>query len=220
MIPKWVAEEYGIKDVFDLAEHWQVFTDPQDPAKGAFYNCIAGWHCAKINRAKLDAYGLSAFYNAVSPASAAALVSVLTDAQVARRPVLGYYWAPSPLMVSYDWYVLEEPAYSDECWKDVSRAAEDEGRPLKQACAYEAISIDKLAHAGLEQKAPDVLVMLRKMTVGLGPLNATLSWAIKNTDGDWEKAAIHYLRTYEDGWRTWVTPGAFEKITAALEKAP
>jgi glycine betaine/proline transport system substrate-binding protein len=220
VIPSWVAQTYAIKSVSDMKDHWELFTDPQDTSKGAFYNCIAGWHCAKINRAKLDAYGLSEFYNAVSPASSAALDAALTEPQKAHRPVFGYYWTPTALMATYDWYVLTEPPYRAECWKQVLSAAEgDGGSPPAQACAYESIPIDILAHAGLREKAPEVFTMLRKMMVGLDPLNATLAWAVQNAVVDWEEAAIYYLQNFGDRWRTWVTPDAYDKINAALESS-
>ena len=215
VIPGWVAETYSIRTVFDMKDQWELFTDPQDPSKGAFYNCIAGWHCAKINRAKLDAYGLSDYYNAVSPAS---LEAAMAEPQKTRRPVFGYYWTPTALMAVYDWHVLEEPQYGAECWQQVLGAADtDGGPPSAQACAYESIPIDKLVHAGLLDKAPDVYTMIDKMMVGLEPLNTTVAWAVQNTVDDWERAAIYYLRNYEERWRTWATPDAYESINAALE---
>jgi ABC-type proline/glycine betaine transport system substrate-binding protein len=63
-----------------------------------------------------------------------------------------------------------------------------------------------------------VVEMLEKMTVGLEPLNDTLGWTVKNEVQDWEKAAIYYLQNYEDRWKTWVTPEAYERIKEALEE--
>ena len=123
-------------------------------------------------------------------------------------------------MVAYDWYVLVEPPYGDECWRQVLRAAADDGSsPSAQACAYESIPIDKLARAGLRRKAPEVFTMINKMMVGLEPLNTTVAWAIQNAVEDWERAAIYYLQNYEDRWRTWVTPDAYDKINVSLEKS-
>ena len=219
VIPRWVSETYNIKSVFDMKEHWELFTDPGDPSKGAFYNCIAGWECANINRAKLNVYGLSEHYNAVSPASAAALDAALTEPQRARRPVFGYYWSPTLVMATFEWHVLEEPAFSEECWRQLLSAADaGDGRTAAESCAYETIPIDKLVHAGLQDKAPEVFAMLDKMEVGLEALNTTMAWAVQNSEGDWDQAAIYYLQNYEDRWRTWVTPGAHDKIAAALDK--
>jgi ABC-type proline/glycine betaine transport system substrate-binding protein len=220
MVPQWVAEEYGIRTVFDLQDHWELFEDPQDPSKGVLYNCTIGSLCTEINKVKLEAYGLARYFNAVSPASYASLAATLARAQDQRLPILGYYWAPTGLMGAYDWQVLEEPTYSDECWGPVVAAAAGKSASPEQACAYQTVPIDALAHSGLKQKAPDIVEMVEKMNVGLEPINETLAWAVENAIGDdWEQAAVHYLRTYEGRWRGWVTPEAAEKIEEALEEA-
>jgi glycine betaine/proline transport system substrate-binding protein len=220
IIPKWVAEEYSIKTVFDMKEHWELFRDPEDPSKGIVYNGIIGWEATEINKVKLEAYGLTRYYNLVTAGSKDGLEAALARAHQSHKPVFGYYWAPAPLIGAYDWYVLEEPPFTDECWEKVLAAIEDEGlRPLDQACAYESLPIDKVAHKGLLKKAPDVVEMLERMNVGLEPLNDILGWADKNEVQDWEKAAIYYLQNYEDRWKTWVTPEAYERIKKALEEA-
>ena len=91
-------------------------------------------------------------------------------------------------------------------------------RPIEEACAYETLPIEKLAHSGLQKKAPDVVEMLKKAIVGLEPINETLAWAAENEVADWDVAAIYYLQTYEDRWEAWVTPGAYETIKNALEE--
>ncbi len=100
------------------------------------------------------------------------------------------------------------------------RAAEADGTsPSARAGSYESTPIEKLADPGLRSKAPEVFTMIDKMMVGLEPLSPTVEWAIQKTVEDWERAAIYYLRNYEDRWRTWVTPDAYNKINAALEKS-
>ena len=219
IIPKWVAEEYNIETVFDLEDHWQLFQDPQDPSKGVFYSCTIGTQCAQINEVKLEAYGLTRYYNLVSPGSYDALEAVLARPQERSQPVFGYYWAPNALIGTYDWHVLKEPPHTAACWENVTAASVDKSlRPIDEACAYETLPIEKLAHSGLQKKAPDVVEMLKKANVGLEPINETLSWAAENEVADWEEAAIYYLQTYEDRWESWVTPGAYEKIRKALEE--
>ena len=153
MIPKSVAEQYNIRTIEDMKDHWELFKDPDDPTKGVFYNCLIGEQCTKINDVKLEAYGLTRYYNLVSPGSNDAKEAVLERAQKKGQPVFGYYWAPNPLMGVYDWQILEEPPYSSECWGAVTAASEDASlRPIDRACAYETLPIDKLAHSSLQQK--------------------------------------------------------------------
>lgn len=220
IIPRWVAEQWKIKTVFDMKDHWELFKDPRDLSKGVFYNCISGWRCRGYNVVKLEAYGLTRYYNSVTPLSAPALEAALARAQMNHQPVFGYFWAPNALMGIYDWHILEEPPYTGQCWEKITAASKDKSlRPIDRACAYQTFPIDKIACKGLLEKAPDVVEMLRKMVVGLEPLNKTLAWAKGSDVQDWHEAAIYYLRNYKNRWKTWVTPEAYEKIEKALEGA-
>jgi len=220
-IPTYVHEQYGINTVFDMKDHWELFKDPEDPSKGAFINCIIGWQCAEINMVKMQAYGLTEMYNVISPGAAAAMDSALAGAQKKKEPVFGYYWAPTSLMGAYDWWVLEEPAYDDTVWAKIAAAQEDKSlRPLSEAVAYETLPVDKAVHKTFKDKAPDVYDLLDKMNIGLQPINVTAAWAVEtDIQGEWEKAAIYYLRNYEDRWSTWMPDKEFKKVKEALEEA-
>ena len=218
IIPKSVAEESAIHSIEDMKDRWELFRDPQDSSKGVFYNCPIGSACTKLNRVKLEAYGLDRYYNLVSPDSLEALEAVLGRHQENGLAVFGYFWAPTALMGSYDWQVLEEPPHTDACRAKLAAAAEDQ-RPqtVDQGCAYENLPIDKLAHKDLPGKAPDLVAMLRNMNVGLEPLNKTLAWAVGNdVQGEWKRAAIHYLQNFEDIWTRWVPAHVAAKVKEAL----
>ena len=216
-IPQYVHDQYGITTVEDMKEHWELFKDPEDNSKGLFINCAIGWQCAEVNRAKFKAYKLDEYYNILSPGAAAAMDAALAGAQMKTEPVFGYYWAPTSLMGMYDWYVLEEPEYTDSCWEEVIKGRADETYTPKEACAYETLPIDKGIHSSLPDLAPDVVDMLKKMNVGLQPINVTAAWAVENDiQSDWEKAAIYYLQNYEDRWTTWMPDNQVQKVKDAL----
>lgn len=217
VIPHWVHERYGIDTVFDMKDHWELFRDPDDPTRGVFINCIIGWVCAEINVVKLEAYGLTDHYNIITPGSAEALDAALAEPQERGEPVFGYYWAPTALMGLYDWYILEEPPYSDACWETVTAARDNKSlRPIDEACAYQTVPINKLAWSGLKDKAPDVYELLKKMNVGLEPLNGTLAWAKENDIQDYSEAAVYYLRSFENRWSAWMPQDKVQKVKEAL----
>ena len=217
IIPQWMHEEYGINTVFDMKDHWELFQDPEDPDKGAFINCVIGWQCAEINEVKLEAYGLTEYYNIISPGSSGALDAGLSGPQKKGDPVFGYHWSPTAIMGAYDWYILEEPEYDAAIWDEITAAREDKSlRPLSEATAYETIPTNKGIHPSLREIAPDVVAMLEKMNVSVQPINVTAAWASENDVQDWELAAIYYLENYEDLWSTWVTDEAYAKIKDAL----
>jgi glycine betaine/proline transport system substrate-binding protein len=217
VIPQWVHEEYNINTVEDMKDHWELFKDPEDPSKGAFLNCIVGWQCEAINAVKMEAYGLDEVYNLITPGSSGALEAALAGPQKKNEPVFGYYWAPTPLMGMYDWYVLEEPAYDPDIWDKIVAAKDDESlRPLEEACAYETLPINKGFNKDFKTKAPDLYTMLKKMNVGLEALNKGTAYAKENEIQDWSKVAVWYLENYESTWKTWVTDDAYDKIKDAL----
>jgi len=219
IIPKFTADEYGIKTVEDMKKHWALFEDPEDGSKGAFNNCPIGWQCAEINRAKIQAYGLDEFFNIKSGGSAAALDAALVGGQKKNKPVFGYYWAPTSIMGAYEWTVLEEPAYSDACWEEVAKGQNDASYTPKQSCAYEVLPVDKGVHKDLLERAPEVVEMLRKMDIGLQAINVTAAYTVENFEAQWDNAAIYYLQNYEDRWTTWMPADNVKKVKEALANA-
>ncbi len=218
MIPQWVHEQYAINTIDDMKDHWELFADPEDSSKGAFYNCIIGWQCAVVNDIKLEAYGITDYYNVISPGASGAMEAVLHAAQLKEEPIFSYYWAPTAIMGMYDWYILEEPAYDADVWAKIAAAQTDGSlRPIDEAVAYETLPVDKGVNSELREKAPDIYAMLEQANVGLQPINVTAAWAItEEIAGEWELAAIYYLTNWEDRWSTWVTDEAFDNIKAAL----
>ncbi|MCG8565989.1 MAG: hypothetical protein MI747_13005 [Desulfobacterales bacterium] len=221
IIPRWYAEEKGVKTVFDMKAHWQDFMDPEDPSKGLFFNCIYGWACRDINRVKLAAYGLDRYFNTVSPTSPKALKSIYESARARRLPVFGYYWEPNALMTNQDWYRLEEPDYSEAVWRDViESAATPGGEPLPVACAYNTNTVHKIAHSRLMKKAPDVVDMFKKMEIPVQLFNDILFKREQlpgDTDG-FRETALFFLDQYREQWGGWVTPEVQEKLEKYISR--
>lgn len=218
IIPQWLHEEYNINDIEDMKENWELFKDPEDPSKGLFINSITGWMCTRINDVRIEAYGLDEYYNVVEPGSAGAETAALAGAQKKHKPVFGYYWSPTALMGMYDWYILEEPEYDPEIFDKMIAAVEDESlRPVDEACAWLSQPLAIFANKDLRAKAPDVVAMLEKMTIGLDRCNKALAWAEENEIQQWEKTAVWFLREYDSVWKSWVTTDAYNKVKEALD---
>jgi glycine betaine/proline transport system substrate-binding protein len=219
IVPTWVAEQHNIKTIEDLKRPDVValFKNPENPSKGAFINCVTGWECAQINRAKFRAYGLDEYYDIIEPGSTGAMDAALVGPQKRKQPVFGYYWAPTALVGMFDWYVIEEPAYSAEAWAEVLKGVADKSYTPKLVSAYETLPVDIGVHKGTPQKAPDVVEMLRKMKVGLEPINETLAWADENdVKPNSQEIAVQYLKTYEDRWTAWMPAENASRVKEAL----
>ena len=73
-VPTYMVEQNpDLKTVSDLAKYKELIKDPEDPSKGVVVNCIIGWSCQKIIRAKWHAYGLVDDLNLLEPGAAAAI---------------------------------------------------------------------------------------------------------------------------------------------------
>ena len=112
----WVIPQYlkdanpGLVSVTDIPEYADLFVTPDSRGKARFVTCIPGWACEQVNAAKIEAYGLTDVVDALNPGSGAGLFADLEAAYSRGDPWLGYMWHPTPLSVSLDLYILEEPA--------------------------------------------------------------------------------------------------------------
>lgn len=223
VIPKWVAEQHNIKTVEDMKrpEVVKLFQDPENPKKGVFYNCIFGWQCEQINHTKFKAYGLDQYYNVVSPGSGAALDAAMVGAMKKKQPVFGYYWAPTSIYGAYEWHILEEAAYTRECGDEMEKGAKDRSYIPKVVCGYETEPVVVAASKRFVQEGPPELIeFFKKMNVGRVQVSQTAAWAVENDiQGRWEKAAVYYLKTFEERWKTWVPDTIYEKVRAAVAQA-
>jgi glycine betaine/proline transport system substrate-binding protein len=193
----------GIKTVFDMAKHWKLFKDPEDPDKGRFYNAIPGWAVSKINNQKLEAYGLDEYYNSFMPGSDAALKGSMVAAYKKGDPWFGYYWAPTAVLGKYDMYQLEEPPYDEDIWQST------------KACAFKSVQVNILVNSKLPEEAPDVVAMLKKYETTADICNKFLAW-MENSGAGTEEAAIWFLKNYENLWTGWVPADTAAKVKAAL----
>ncbi|NMC54762.1 MAG: ABC transporter substrate-binding protein [Chloroflexi bacterium] len=230
-VPRYVIEgdaERGIeplapdlKTVYDLANYTEVFQDPEDPNKGVFVNAITGWQVAEVNRAKFKAYGLLDLYNFQEPGSSGALDAAIAGAYKKGEPVLAYYWEPTWLMGTYDMVLLEEPAYNDECWAEISQYVEgtislDEVTETS-GCAFETTGIHKGVNAGLIERAPEVAEFLHAMEIPTPLLNELAAYLASDDAIDADDTAVYFLQNHTDLWMEWVSEETAAAVQAALE---
>ena len=210
------ASAPNLQSVDDLPQYADVFADPSDPGKGAVLNCIIGWSCQKINRAKWHAYGLYDTYNVIEPGGSAALKAGIVSAYEAGDPVLAYYWEPTDVVDQYDLTLLGEPEYNADCHEQIQAAIAEEPYESEVGCAYEALDVHSAIHAGLAERAPEVVEFLSNLFIGALPIGELEAWQSEN-DAEWTDVAIYYLKENRDVWTTWITGGHAEDIIAKVD---
>ncbi|PTM42698.1 ABC transporter substrate-binding protein [Bosea sp. 124] len=204
------AKAPELKSVEDLKRYKALFADPEEPGKGRFYNCVAGWVCEGINTKKLAVYGLAADFTNIRGGSGEALVAAIETALKRKRPVLFYYWGPSWLLGAYDLVKLEEPAFDAAIWTEL-KASDVPGR----ATAYPSSRVVIGAHADFEKQAPQLAAFFRRYGTTSEVTSQMLAQA-REKGVTPEQQALVFLKTQPEAWRGWVPAGIAAKVAAGL----
>ena len=206
-----------LKSVDDLPNYKHLFADPSDPGKGAVLNCIIGWQCQKIIRAKWYAYDLYNDYNVVEPGGGAALKAGIEGPYEAGDPFLSYYWEPTDVVNLRDLTLLEEPVWTAECQAALDIAVAEEPYESTIGCAFPAGDVHAAVYAGLVERAPEVTEFLANLYMGAGVLAGLEVWKAENDDAEWIDVAIKYLQENRDVWTTWITGDHAADIIAMVD---
>lgn len=215
-VPTYVIEgdaERGIEpvapdlhSVHDLAEHWELFKDPENPRKGRLYNGPFGWPVSEHNVERVYGYGLDEYFDVFHPGSQAALDTSIMQAYELGEPWVGYYWEPTWLMGMYDMTLLDEPPHYDGC--------QDEGGDF--ACALPVSPVHIAVTPSLPERAPEFVEFLTNYETELDQVNAALAY-MQTTDGEPDDAAVWFMDEYESLWMSWLEPDVAAKVKAAFD---
>jgi glycine betaine/proline transport system substrate-binding protein len=219
-VPRYLVEganapAKGLKSVADLPKFKALFADPEEPAKGRFLNCPAGWQCEVFNSKKLAAYGLNGSFVNFRPGTGAALDAAITSAVKRKRPVLFYYWGPTWLMgqLGAQLVLLHEPAYDPSTWQALSDAKAP--ADVKAATAYPTVQVVIGARKDFLDQAPAIHQFLRNYRTSAQLVSEALAY-MQQSKGSADDAARHLLQTHEDRWRAWVPADVAARVKARL----
>jgi len=219
-VPKYLvrgdkAPAPDLVSVADLPRHKALFRDPEEPGKGRFLNCIAGWQCEFTNTKKLHAYGLLDHFTNFRPGTGAALDAAILSAIKRRRPVLFYYWGPTWLLGQIGEAVvrLEEPPHDPGTWKALLQ--EKDPRRVRRATAYPVVAVSIGAHKPFIDRAPTIRAFLQRYRTSADLVSEALAHMRENRSSP-DDAARFFLEKHPDIWQDWVAPEIVQRVRAAL----
>ena len=189
---KLSARAPDLKAIADLGQYAAVFKDQEEPSKGRFYNCPAGWTCELANSEMLKSYGLESSYTNFRPGTGPALDAAVLSSYKRGEPILFYYWSPTPLLGQVDLVKLEEKPGVD---KSIS---------IK-------VGLSKTFH----DQAPELLGVFEKVNLPIDLLNQNLA-RMSQERIESPKLAQLFLKEHPEVWKQWVSEEAARKIEAAL----
>ena len=86
----------------EILEHPEWFPSKEDPSKGAFVGCPAGWGCQLANANLFRAFEMEKKgWVLIDPGSAAGLDGTISKAADSGSPWFGYYWNPTSMVGKY-----------------------------------------------------------------------------------------------------------------------
>ncbi|MDB5989156.1 MAG: transporter substrate-binding protein [Herbaspirillum sp.] len=200
-----------LKSVTDLARYKALFKDPEEPSKGRFLNCPIGWSCEGVNSQKLKAYQLSDSYVNFRPGTGPALDAAITSEYRRGKPLLFYYWGPTPLMGKFKLVKLVEPAYNEACFKTLTD--KDQPKPCGSAAPEAIIRVGVSRAFG--DGEPVLRGFLDKFNVPLDLLNKTLA-DMSDNKLEARQAAQDFLKRHPEVLKKWVDADVAAKVSAGL----
>ncbi|MDE1158395.1 MAG: ABC transporter substrate-binding protein [Neorhizobium sp.] len=214
-IPKFLADAHpDIKTVQQALAHPELFPSPDNPSRGAIYNCPSGWSCQVSTANLFRAIGAGdKNFDLIDTGSATGLDGSIANAFANKTGWLGYYWAPTAILGKYEMVKLSFDVPHDKADWDACTAVPDCGNPrVNSYPTSQAFTITTRAFA---EKADVALDYVKKRKWTNTTVNGILAWQDDNlaTNAD---AAKHFLETSPDIWTKWVTPAVADKVKAAL----
>ena len=217
-VPPHTAEKYPeiVSDIDALLARPDLFPHPEDPSKGAFVGCPAGWGCQLANANLYRAFDMEAKgWLLVDPGSAAGLDGSMAKANERGENWFGYYWSPTAMIGKYSMVPVDmgEWAGADNWDGCIVKPEQDCADPKASSWTHSEVHTvitDRFKKAG------GVAVDYLNKRVFPGPvMNGMLVYMGDNQAGG-EDAAVEFLIQHEDVWTQWVPADVASKIKAAL----
>lgn len=195
----------------DLVKYKDLFSDPEEPEKGRFYNCVPGWGCERTNTKKLAVYGLDEHFTNYRPGSGGAFAAEIYSAIQREEPIVFYYWGPSSLYgkIADRIVMLEEAPYDEETWSKL----QNQENPT-EATAYPNAPVHKGANAEFAESAPAIIGFLENYNMSTEETSQVLAYMDDN-QADADEAAVWWLQNNEE-WKDWVPAEVAERVSASL----
>ena len=219
-IPRYLVEgpnapAKGLRSVADLPRFKGLFADPEEPGKGRFYNCMAGWACETLNTKRLAGYGLSEHFTNVRPGSGAALDAAIISALKRRRPIVFYYWGPSWLLGQHaeELIALEESPFDAQKW--ASLVAATDAAKVKAATAFPVVDIVIGVNQAFIQRAPTIAQFLRQYRTNTRLVSEALA-SMQTGKLSADAAARLFLMKHPEVWERWVSPDVARRVRSSL----
>lgn len=216
--PATAAAHPELKTVLDVIEHPELFPDKEEPEKGAFISCPAGWGCQLANANLFRAFKMEEKgWKLVDPGSAAGLDGSMTKAVERGQNWFGYYWSPTAMIGKHQMVKLDfgVPFAGVDNWDGCIAKSEQECEDPKPS-AWTESQVHTVITDQLQKNGGAAVMTYFSQRVYPGPVMNEMLVYMGDNQADGADAAVEFLVQHPDIWETWVDSEAAEKVKAAL----
>ena len=201
-----------------ILERPDLFPDKEDPSKGAFMGCPAGWGCQLANANLYRAFEMEKKgWKLIDPGSAAGLDGSIAKASDSNEPWFGYYWNPTSMVGKYNLQPVDfgVPFAGRDNWDNCITLAEQDCASPKPT-AWTRSEVNSIVSANFAKTGgKDVLGYVEKRTYPGPVMNGMLVYMADN-QAKGSDAAVEFLIKHEDIWTKWVSSSVAKKIKKSL----
>lgn len=216
--PAFAEKHPDLNTVEKVLERPDLFPDSEDPSKGAFIGCPAGWGCQLSNANLFRAFKMEdKGWKLVDPGSAAGLDGSMAKANERGEPWFGYYWNPTAMIGKYKMVLLpwEAEWAGSENWDGCIVKPEQECADPKPTSYTESEVNTVVTKSFLEGGSEVAKEYLSKRVFPGEVMNEMLVY-MGEEQASGADATIEFLQKHEDVWSKWVSPEVAEKVKAAI----
>jgi len=166
-IPKYVAEEHGIRTIEDLKGKEKLF-DIDSDGQGDLWGGPTSWKVNEITSIKIRDYGLD-FKNL--GVEQWAWLATLKAAILKKKPVIFYYWEPEWLFTEYDLVKIQEPAFEEAKYKFVQKHPEQS----KITCELQPTDVWVGISKKMEKRLPKAYQFFKNWSIPIEEVNQLIA---------------------------------------------
>lgn len=204
-IPAYLAEQYpGLRSVEDLKDYVDLFPNPEGGDKGIIYGGPEGWSATAFLTKKMEAYGLSEYFEFKTIDSSATLNATLAGAYANEEPWVGYNWEPTWALGLFDLVLLEDSPYNKTDFE-------------QGIGAFPTVRVTVAVDKTFEGNYPEIAEFLANYTTSSEITSAALAYMQEN-EVEAEAAARWFLENYESLWTSWVPSDVADSVKQALQQ--
>lgn len=218
-IPPATAKKHPeLKTVLDIIKHPELFPDKEDPSKGAFITCPAGWACQLVNANLYRAFDMEKNgWKLVDPGSAAGLDGSMTKAVERDKNWFGYYWSPTSMIGKHKMVKVPYgvPFVGSDHWDNCIAKSEQECADPKPS-SWAKSEVQTVITDSLHKNAGKAVTGYFAKRVFPGPVMNSMLVYMGDNQASGEDAAIEFLLTQEAIWKNWVPSNIANKVKKSL----